>query len=146
MSEPINDMFMKKPRVLKTFFFSGKQTEIDVFFSMNCLKELSDYYEQSGNYRIAFARIASYMCQETEGTGAGKHLEENDFIKASDEELEALLVSILQTDERLNEVYEDTQAETSFERFYKANDKLVKSAVSPDANTLNKISNCSPKH
>ncbi len=40
MSEPINDMFMKKPRVLKTFFFSGKQTEIDVFFSMNCLNVL----------------------------------------------------------------------------------------------------------
>ncbi len=140
MSESINDMFMKKPRMLKTFFFSGNQTEIDVFFSMNCLKELNDYYEQSGNYRIAFARIASYMCQETEGAGAGIHLEENDFIKASDEELEALMVSILQTDERLNEVYEDTQAETSFERFYKANDKLVKSAVSPVAKTLSKIS------
>ncbi len=75
MSESTNDMFMKKPRVLKTFFFSGNQTEIDVFFSMNCLKELSDYYEQSSDYRLAFARIAFYMYQETEGTGLGKPLE-----------------------------------------------------------------------
>ena len=137
VSESINDMFVKKPKVLKTFFFSGNQTEIDVFFSMSCLKELSDYYEQSSDYRLAFARIAFYMYQKTGGTGVGKPLEESDFVSASDEELEALLISILQTDERLNKEYERTQAVNPFERFYKANDNLVKSA--PVAKTLSKI-------
>ncbi len=140
MSESINDMSMKKPRVLKTFFFSGNQTEIDVFFSMNCLKELSDYYEQSSDYRLAFARIAFYMYQETEGAGLEESLEENDFVSASDEELEELLISILQTDEGLNKEYERTQAVNPFESFYKANDNFVKSAVSPVVKTLSKIS------
>ena len=66
MCESSNDIFMKIPRMLKTFYFSGKSAVIDVFFSMNCLKELSDYYEQSGDYRLAFSKIAFYMYQETE--------------------------------------------------------------------------------
>ncbi|MDD2476102.1 MAG: hypothetical protein PHI32_09345 [Dysgonamonadaceae bacterium] len=140
MGESIDEMFMKMPKTLKMFLFSGRQAEIDVFFSMNCLKELNDYYEQSSDYRLAFARIAFYMYQETEGAGPRKTLEENDFVSASDEELEALLISILQTDERLNKVYEQTQAVNPFERFYKANDNLVKSAVSPVVKTLSKIS------
>lgn len=37
MGESINDMFMKIPRTLKMFSFSGRQAEIDVFFSMSCL-------------------------------------------------------------------------------------------------------------
>ncbi|NLO42521.1 MAG: hypothetical protein GX109_05760 [Bacteroidales bacterium] len=93
MGESIDEMFMKMPRTLKKMFsFSGRQAEIDVFFSMNCLKELNDYYEQSSDYRLAFARIAFYMYQETEGAGPSKTLEENDFVSASGEKLEALLI------------------------------------------------------
>ncbi|TEB06570.1 hypothetical protein Psch_00102 [Pelotomaculum schinkii] len=136
MSESLNDMFMKKPRSHKTLTFSGKSAVIDVFFSMNCLKELSDYYEQSGDYRLAFSKIAFYMYQETDGGDSEINLEENDFTAASDEELETLLVSILETDERLKDVYEQTQADNVFERFYKANDNLIKSAISPIAKTL----------
>ncbi|MBA1334723.1 MAG: hypothetical protein HPY66_2627 [Firmicutes bacterium] len=140
MSESSNDMFMKIPRALKTLSFSGKPAVIDVFFSMNCLKELSDYYEQSGDYKLAFSKTAFYIYQETEGATIVTFLEENDFIAASDEELETLLVSILETDERLNDVYEQTQADNPFERFYKANDNLVKSAIAPVAKTLSQLS------
>jgi len=140
MCESSNDIFMKIPRMLKTFYFSGKSAVIDVFFSMNCLKELSDYYEQSGDYRLAFSKIAFYMYQETEDVESEIILEESDFIAASDEELEALLGNILETDERLKDVYEQTQADNVFERFYKANDNLVKSAISPVVKTFSQIS------
>jgi hypothetical protein len=131
---------MKIPRALKALSFSGKPAVIDVFFSMNCLKELSDYYEQSGDYILAFSKTAFYMYQETKDVESEIILEESDFIAASDEELEALLGNILETDERLKDVYEQTQADNVFERFYKANDNLVKSAISPVVKTFSQIS------
>lgn len=73
----VNDMFMKKPRALKTFLLSGKSAKIEVFFNINCLKKLSDYFEQSGDYRVSFAKIAFYMYQKTDGADERIHLEEN---------------------------------------------------------------------
>jgi len=52
---------MKKPRALKIFLLSSKLAKIEVFFNINCLKKLSGYFEQSGNYSVSFAKIAFYM-------------------------------------------------------------------------------------
>ncbi|NQS76802.1 MAG: hypothetical protein HQP61_10295 [Peptococcaceae bacterium] len=119
-------MRTKKKGILKAFSFSGKPAMIDVFFSMDCLHKIGDYFKQNGDYKVSFGKIAFYMYQET-GRAAGKeNLQEDDFVSASHEELKVLLNSILEADKHFRDEFERLHVDDIFEHFYKTRDSLVK--------------------
>ena len=131
MSESLKDALLIKSKHLQPLTISGKPVMIHAFFSMNCLEKFNDYYDQSKDHRASFSKVAFYMYQTTEVDGSKIILTENDFNTSSDEELEAIILSILGDDGNLRDEYEQTQADNAFERFYKANFNLLKNAIAP---------------
>lgn len=131
---------------INEFVVSGIVTEINVFFSMNCLERLFDKYEISRDYRKSFAQIVFYMYQETERLTLDTELSEDDFISATDDELSCILNYILGNDERLKEVYGKFECENIFERFYIANENLIKDAMKPISDALKRLNKmCIPQ-
>ena len=131
MNESLNDLLLVKSKYLKPFTISGKKVEINTFFSINCLEKFNDYYARSKDYRTAFSMLAFYMYQNTDIDDVKITLTETDFIDASNEELEAVLLSILGEDRHLREEFDHIQTEDLFERFYKANNNLINNALEP---------------
>lgn len=123
-------------RVAKTqnideFVVAGIVTKINVFFSMNCLEKLFDNYEISKDYRKSFAQVVFYMYQETERQSLDLELSEDHVISATDEELTSILEFILEHDVHLKEAYKKLECDNIYERFYSANDNLIKDAIKP---------------
>lgn len=121
------------------FVISGAVAEINVFFNMNCLERLFDNYDISKDYRNAFSKVTFYMYQKTESETLDTKLSEVDFISATDDELSVLLNYILSNDEHLKEVYEKIECENVYERFYIANDNLIKDAVKPISDAFKRL-------
>lgn len=122
---------VEKKKNIGKFVISGTVAEINVFFSMNCLERLFDNFDISKDYRSAFSKVAFFMYQKTECETLDTKLSEDDFILATDNELCVLLNYMLSNDERLKEVYDKLECENVFERFYTANDNLIKDALKP---------------
>lgn len=128
---------------ISKFNISGNEVTIRVFFSVNCLEKLFESYSQINDYRQAFSLVVFQMYSKTQrGEEPERELLENDFLTASDDELSKILDYILTNDERAREEYDNIECEDIYERFYKANDTLLKRSLKPLADSfkgLNKI-------
>lgn len=121
------------------FAISGKYVDIGAFLSLNCLEKLFQAYEECGDYRQAFSQVVFYMYSKTIETTLGNELLENEFYSASDEELSKILEYLLTNDERVREEYDKIECDSIYERFYKANDNLLKKALKPITDSLKQM-------
>lgn len=124
---------------IRKFIILGKDVTIEAFFSMYCLKKFFELYEQNNDYRQAFSLVVFYMYSITQKEEQECELFEYDFLSASDDELSRILDYILANDERTREEYDKIECENVYERFYKANDTLLKKSLKPLTDSLKRL-------
>jgi hypothetical protein len=115
------------------------ETKIRVFFSINCYKIMFKHHEQGDDYRSAFAAATFYMFQQTTRDNVGS-ISEQDFINTTGENLIIMLNAILEQDGKLKLEYDNVQTDDVYERFYKANEVVLKSATAGISKSLAKMS------
>lgn len=141
-----NMIALNRVKNTQKFIISGKEITIYAFFSVSCLERLFDLYQQSGDYRQAFSLVVFHMYSRTKNVESECEVLENDFLSASDDELSKILDHILENDRHVNEEYDEIECENIYERFYMANDHLIKRALKPFTESLKKLAkiNASP--
>ena len=85
--------FMNDAPIIK-ISISKIEVQIRVFFSINCCEIMFEQYEQTNDYRIAFAKAVFHMYQQTAKDNRTT-LSEDDFINTTDENLQTVLNQIL---------------------------------------------------
>lgn len=98
-----------------------------------------EQYEQTNDYRIAFAKAVFHMYQQTAKDNRIT-LSEDDFINTTDENLQTVLNQILGQDSKIKLEYNKDETENIYERFYKANEAVLKSAAVDISKSLEKMS------
>ena len=86
---------------LITLHINGKPCTLSVFFNLKIEEMYFAFYDESKDYRLSFARISHYLFSLTSQNTQNRentNFTEADFINASDEELECLLLAILVDD------------------------------------------------
>lgn len=130
--------FMNDAPIIK-ISISEIEVQIRVFFSINCCEIMFEQYEQTNNYRIAFAKAVFYMYQQTAEDNCIA-LSEDDFITTTDKNLQTVLNQILEQDNKVKLEYNRDEIENIYERFYKANEIIWKSATAGISKSLEKMS------
>lgn len=129
--------FMNDAPIIK-ISISKIEVQIRVFFNINCCEIVFEQYERTQNYRTAFAKAVFHMYQQTEDNRTT--LSEDDFITTTDENLQTVLNQILEQDNKVKLEYNKDEAENIYERFYKANEAILKSATAGISKSLEKMS------
>lgn len=96
-----------------------------------------EQYEQTNDYRIAFAKAVFHMYQQTAKDNRTT-LSEDDFINTTDENLQTVLNQILEQDNKVKLEYNKDETENIYERFYKANEAILESATAGISKSLGK--------
>lgn len=139
MSEETNlSAFMNDAPIIK-ISISKIEVQIRVFFSINCCEIMFEQYEQTNDYRIAFAKAVFHMYQQTAEDNRTT-LSEDDFINTTDENLQTVLNQILEQDSKVRLEYNKDETENIYERFYKANEAILESAIAGISKSLEKMS------
>ena len=115
--------FMNDAPIIK-ISISKIEVQIRVFFSINCCEIMFEQYEQTNDYRIAFAKAVFHMYQQTAKDNRTT-LSEDDFINTTDENLQTVLNQILEQDNKVKLEYNKDETENIYERFYKANESIL---------------------
>lgn len=117
--------FLNNAPIIK-ISISKIEIQIRIFFGITCCEIMFEQYEQTNNYRTAFAKTVFYMYQQTLEDNRTA-LSENDFITTTDENLQTVLNQILEQDNKVKIEYNKNETENIYERFYKANEVILKS-------------------
>lgn len=125
---------------------SGKEVDIDVFFSIKCLEMLSDYYKKNNTYKESFAKVSFYMYSITDMPNFERTISLEDFLKAKEDELQKIISSILSQDESLSKEYNNLEYEDVFERFYIANENILKNVMKLIVKPLKQFNNMTFPH
>jgi len=118
---------------------SDKEVKTQIFFSINCCMKLFECYEQGGDYRSAFAKAIFHMYQQTNSDNS-IDFTEKDFVNATDESLNLILTTILEQDDKLKAEYYNEHADDVYERFYRANKAVLRSATAGISKSFEKMS------
>jgi hypothetical protein len=130
--------FMNNAPII-TIIISEQKMKFRVFFSMNCCKKMFEYHEQGDDYRSAFAKAVFPMYQQISYDTANS-ITERDFLNTTNENLIIILNTILEQDGKLKFEYDNVQADDVYERFYKANKAVLKSATADISKSILKMS------
>lgn len=114
-----NDAPMIKIRILNI------EISFHIFFSVNCWETMCDRHQQGDDYRTAFTKAVFQMYRLTAEKSA-KVLKEDDFVGLSDKILRSILNEILKQDKKVQSEYHSIQTEDVYERFYQANETIMK--------------------
>jgi hypothetical protein len=117
---------------------SETKIRLRIFFSVNCCEIMFKCYEQESDYRTSFAKAVFHMFTHMK-TDNEIALTEADFINISDENLRFILDSILAQDSNIKSKYEKEQSEDVYERFYKANEIILKHTAEDISQSLEKV-------
>jgi|GEM_PF-6330137 len=122
-SKDVTEILLERAREVRPMKISGITCEINVFFNCDRFNKYFNFYEESNNFRNAFARVAylMYSNKNFEIESTSNPLCEQEFINASDEELVAIINIIVKTDNDLKHEYYDIERLDPFEKFYIAN-------------------------
>ncbi len=130
--------FIDNAPIIK-ILISKIETPIRIFFNINCCEIMFEQYEQTYDYRIAFAKAVFHMYQQSAKNNSPILLED-DFINTTDENLQTILKQILVQDNKIKLEYDNNDTDNIYERFYKANEAILKNATVGISKSLEKIS------
>jgi hypothetical protein len=116
---------------IKEFTVSSTIIKLNVFFNMMCLEKLINAYEESNEYRQAFAEVAYYMYEQTKDEYNQISIDEKFFQDSEEEDLSKIVLSILESDECLSNEFDKLVIDDIFERFYIANKLIIEKSVEP---------------
>lgn len=139
MDDRIDLVAFRDNAPLITLCLSDKEISIRVFFSINCCKIMFECHEQGNDYRSAFAKAVFHMYQQTDKDKIAD-FSAIDFLNTTDDNLSLVLNSVLEQDERLKLEYDKATTSNVYERFYTANEALLKSATAGISKSLTKMS------
>ena len=112
---------------------------IKVFFNMNCCITFLESHKQGDSYRSAFAKSV-YIMHTGKDEEDAKGFEESGFENISDEDFSCIINSILESDISLKAEYEKALGNSQYERFYRANEEVIKSATKGISTSLKRVS------
>lgn len=138
MDDTINLASFKESAPIIKLSLSQKEVDVRVFFNMNCCQEFIEDSEESGDYRIAFAKSVYSMYVDT-CEPQSPDCTQDDFLALPDTELLKVLDCVLSQDERVKATYDEMICENPYERFYHANMKVLKSATAGISKSLEQI-------
>ncbi|MDV0447270.1 hypothetical protein MsAg5_11500 [Methanosarcinaceae archaeon Ag5] len=116
-----------------------KISEIDIqirpVFGISSVEVLFECHRRGENYRSSFSKAVFHMYEQTKYFNE-IILTEDDFVNTTDENLSYILNRILEHDEEIKMEYDKEYIENSYERFYKANEEVLKRATEGIKNPL----------
>lgn len=129
--------FRKSAPIIK-LSLPQKEVDVRIFFNMNCCQEFIEDSEESGDYRVAFAKSIYSMYVDT-CEPLSPDCTQADFLALPDTELFKVLDCILNQDARVKATYDEIICENPYERFYHANITVLKNATSGVTKNLEQI-------
>ncbi|MEA5016805.1 MAG: hypothetical protein VB099_19845 [Candidatus Limiplasma sp.] len=112
------DLYDKLPETI--FTVSGKTFIFKGFFSFKCSQELLGFIKNGDEPRAAFAKVAFVMCEPSIKKQAVL-ICQDDFLRASNEELKGIMQDILTSSSNLNGEFEKLEGlGDDYDRFCKA--------------------------
>ena len=121
-----------------TLSVAEQDIKIRTFFSLSCCRKMFEHYTQENSYRSAFVKTVHYMYQKTDGSN--NHLvTEQDFANITDENLYFIINTIIEQDNKLKTEYNTVAADDVYERFFLANEGLLRNIAVDVSKSFAKI-------
>lgn len=117
-----------------------KEIQIRVLFSMSCIQVMFDNYEKGDTYKSSFAKSIFHMYKNNEKYSEGVFKEE-DFLKIKEEDFLLIINKIIDRHSKLKIEYNKSQIEDVYERFYKANEIIIKNSLEGISKVTSVLSN-----